>query len=416
MKQRILWTVNAPPGAVRQRILGESSEVTQGSWLHALESALSASGVELGIVWATPLVTTIREWTEHGICYYVIPNGEPRTPFGRWTQTPDAGPALSALEECTRRFAPRVLHIHGSEGPLGLALRRQRPAAVLSLQGLPSQWLRHYWGGLSLVDRLTLTSCREALRGSSVFHARRLYGYAAKRETAILRAAQHVIGRTDFDRMCLRAINPSAAYYHCDEALRDDFMLSAPWSRKSGKKEVVLAISADGAWKGTHDIIKALPLLLARARPVEVRVVGPVGDFGYGHYLRRLAASLGVARRVKWLGPLPGRGVVDQMLQADVFVQPSYIENSPNGLCEAMYLGMPVIATFAGGIPSLLEHGHSGLLYQPGDIASLAGYIEDVLRGPAMASELGAHARCSAQRRHDRATIVSRVLEIYDAL
>lgn len=41
---------------------------------------------------------------------------------------------------------------------------------------------------------------------------------------------------------------------------------------------------------------------------------------------------------------------------------PSHIENSPNNLCEAMILGMPCIATDAGGTSTLLSNMKDGLL------------------------------------------------------
>ena len=61
-----------------------------------------------------------------------------------------------------------------------------------------------------------------------------------------------------------------------------------------------------------------------------------------------------------------------ELRRAHVFAISSYIENSPNSLCEAMQAGMPCVATYAGGIPSLVEDGRTGLLFPPGDAPLLA--------------------------------------------
>ena len=50
-------------------------------------------------------------------------------------------------------------------------------------------------------------------------------------------------------------------------------------------------------------------------------------------------------------------------LEADVFLLPSQSENSPNSLGEAMLLGLPCVASNAGGIPDMLADGQEGLLY-----------------------------------------------------
>ena len=51
------------------------------------------------------------------------------------------------------------------------------------------------------------------------------------------------------------------------------------------------------------------------------------------------------------------------MLKSDIFVSASHIENSPNNVAEAMILGMPCIATFAGGTSSYIEDNKNGILY-----------------------------------------------------
>ena len=76
---------------------------------------------------------------------------------------------------------------------------------------------------------------------------------------------------------------------------------------------------------------------------------------------------------IELLGPLLENELINELLTADLFVHASHIENSPNSVCEAMLLGMPVIATYAGGTPSILSDKNEGLLVQDGDPYALAG-------------------------------------------
>jgi glycosyltransferase involved in cell wall biosynthesis len=92
---------------------------------------------------------------------------------------------------------------------------------------------------------------------------------------------------------------------------------------------------------------------------------------------------------------------------------PSYIENSPNNLCEAMILGMPCVATFAGGTGSLLKDGEEGILIQDGDPYVLAGAILELKNYPEKAVEMSQKARASALKRHNVESVTEQYLNIY---
>ena len=91
------------------------------------------------------------------------------------------------------------------------------------------------------------------------------------------------------------------------------------------------------------------------------------------------------------------------MLNANLYVHPSHIENSSNSICEAMLLGMPIIATYAGGTPSILGDKNEGLLVQDGDPYALA-------------KSLGSKARVKSFIRNDKEKIVKDVINIYASI
>jgi glycosyltransferase involved in cell wall biosynthesis len=81
-----------------------------------------------------------------------------------------------------------------------------------------------------------------------------------------------------------------------------------------------------------------------------------------------------------------------------------------------MMLGVPVIATYAGGIPSLLQNNLEGILVQDGDSTALSAAIMEVLENPEKALEFGIESRKKALNRHDPKRIASETSRIYNAL
>jgi len=114
-----------------------------------------------------------------------------------------------------------------------------------------------------------------------------------------------------------------------------------------------------------------------------------VGDGRHRPEMERLSTKLGLGERVRFLGHLPaGKRVREELENADLFLLPSRTEGLPRALIEAMAQSLPAIATTVGGIPELLPAKD---LVRPGDAASLAAKLIEVLRDPARMNAMAAH-------------------------
>lgn len=76
---------------------------------------------------------------------------------------------------------------------------------------------------------------------------------------------------------------------------------------------------------------------------------------------------------IEFLGILSEDELKNTLLSSDIYVHTAYIDNSPNALCEAMILGLPCIASYVGGISSLMKNGESGILVPVNEPYYLAG-------------------------------------------
>jgi hypothetical protein len=114
-----------------------------------------------------------------------------------------------------------------------------------------------------------------------------------------------------------------------------------------------------------------------------------VGD---GPDRRRLETRFAGTQTV-FTGYLRGAELASAYGSADLFVYASETETMGNVVLEAMSAGLPVLAPAAGGIPSLVTDGQSGLLYRPGDLASARQSLAKLLADPDLRRRLGARAR-----------------------
>jgi glycosyltransferase involved in cell wall biosynthesis len=122
--------------------------------------------------------------------------------------------------------------------------------------------------------------------------------------------------------------------------------------------------------------LQALPVVQARFPGVRLLIAGSGPE---RTALQRLAEDLGVADRVEFRGRLARQEVAELYRQADLLLNPSRVDNSPNSIIEALGSALPVVSTRAGGIPQLVTDGETALLVDLDDPAALAAATLRVL-------------------------------------
>jgi glycosyltransferase involved in cell wall biosynthesis len=113
---------------------------------------------------------------------------------------------------------------------------------------------------------------------------------------------------------------------------------------------------------GNDVAIRALTILRQRHAKAWLTLAGSGPE---AEPLRRLTEELGIANAVRFAGRLDPAEMADLYRSADVVLNPSRADNTPNSVLESLACGVPVVSTDVGGLPFLVEHGRTALLVPP---------------------------------------------------
>lgn len=411
---RILWFANTPCSAIDK--LG--TDIHSGGWLKSLEEELHK---EQDLILAICFYSTVysKNFEYNGTKYFPIFKRGRKSKISRllnrlFVSNDGDFSDIKKLIEVIDKFKPTLIHVHGTEDNFGLVQYFTKIPIVISYQGILNSISDKFFSGIpsriaekneSILKRMALTSVRHNFK--------RLRDHAL-REKKILANAEYIIGRTDFDRHITNILAPKGKYYTGNEILRSGFYLNT-WNKYQFSKEIVIVTtSGDGLFKGFESVVNI------------ARILKEIDNFKFKWKVIGLSEKSNVVKIVKsWKGNdfdsiniqllnhQNEETLINILLESDIYCQTSHIENSPNSLCEAMILGMPIIASFAGGTSSLIKDREEGILIQDGDSYSFAGAIFELVSNFVIAKKYGEAARIRALKRHNKESIKKEYLEIY---
>ena len=240
----------------------------------------------------------------------------------------------------------------------------------------------------------------------------------AKREEHILSINENYMGRTKWDKALINLFAPKAKYYHCEEALRPDFRNSSSWQMKDMKKRKIRLVSV-----GSNSTLKGYTLALQTASILkkftnlgfEWTIIGPsvkfLKQFEFESNLKFADNNFNLKGRCS------SEDINKILLDSDIYVHTACIDNSPNAICEAQYLGLPIITTGVGGIISLFDDNYpSEYFVSSNDPYYLASMIRK-LSGDVPTMELMSHLNSNiARKRHAPEHIRRELMVIYNNL
>lgn len=330
------------------------------------------------------------------------------------------------IRKVIEEYQPDVVHIFGTEyehsyvtvkvcEELGILDK-----VAVSIQGLVSIYSKHYYAYLEpkIIYGRTL---RDIYKGN-VADGKRMLQKSGEFEVETLKTVHHIIGRTEWDKACTGLINPKAVYHFNNEMLREAFYENR-WNLETCEKHSIFMSQATLPLKGIHTALEALKILKIFYPDVKIYIAGKSYQAKsrwklsyYEKYILKYIEKNDLKKQVEFVGFLDENNMCRQYLKAHVFVSASSIENSPNSVCEAMMLGVPVVSSMAGGVDSLITQEENGFYFQADAPYMLAHYIKKIFEDDSLANMISERARETAQKRHNVEEIIRGLMEIYQSI
>ncbi|AMJ67894.1 glycosyltransferase family 4 protein [Hymenobacter sp. PAMC 26628] len=358
-------------------------------WVGALADLLKLEpGVELTILnWTHRLATPVDKFERDGIRFIYL-------------KTPSVRDDILTLYRRRIALVKRylqihcreydLLHLYGSELQLPAMTAGLPVPQLLTVQGLVSQYPRFVPGVVSWLKVL--------------------WTLAGRYERRYLPAIHHFSCRTHWDQALVQKLSPGCTVHHNWEVIRPAFF-RAPGPRPTGRPQVVF-MGGTQVMKGFREVLAAFDLL---RQQLDVQlVIAGAADAATVQAAVAGLCHIGPAD-VVCPGVLGAPALAQLFAESVCLLHPSYVDNSPNSVCEAQVAGLPVVASDVGGVRSLVEDEVTGLLCTLAP-ASIAAQALRLLSDGALRQRLATHAATVARERHDPATIVNRTLAIYRAV
>lgn len=403
---RVLWFTNTPSNYV-----SGVNAYNGGGWISSLETAISKrKDVDLGIAFHYRSIN--KKVERDGVCYYPISNpysGSLAAKIKNHCISPKKRNDYFITEylRIINDFRPDIINIFGTEQDFGLIAQFTKIPIVIHIQGLLIPYLNAFFPpGYNFYDYL--------LADYNPLHAyRRWQNYKnfkhnAMREKKILQVNRHFLGRTDWDRNLLYVYNSDATYDYCGEILRDAF-----YQRNEHcipKRLVITTTISSPLYKGYDVVLKCANILKQQFDlDFEWRVFGNINP----RLIERKENIQTSSVNVHLMGVATQDELQKSIAESMLYVHPSYIDNSPNSVCEAQMMGCTVIGQNIGGMPSLVTNEETGYLVPANDPFQLACKILSLYMNPETNKKVGKRASEVASIRHDKELIVSNLLNIY---
>ena len=320
------------------------------------------------------------------------------------------------LEKCIKIvnvYKPDLIHVFGCEWPFGLIAGHVNVPVVIHIQGsiipynnalYPPKYNGYtFIRGAGLNLRYQFWFWRSTYKDAS----------RLKMEKRIWKLVNNYMGRTEWDHALMNTLHPQARYFHVEEALRPSFLqTSKRWKMPQNNKVCILSVGCGSFWKGVDVMLKTAHVLKSLGVDFEWKVAGTLPPMLklIIEYKEKLAYA---ENNIEFLGNVQADRLVDLLCSSTMLVHTAYIENSPNAICEAQYLGVPVISTMVGGIASLVRNGKDGKLVAANDPWQLANAIIELVNDPERMRFYSKNTMLFAQNRHNPRNIIEQLLTCY---
>ncbi len=408
---RILWFSVTP-----SQFTAFNNGHNGGGWIASLEQlVLKESNVELGIAFEYPYHDFKK--VKKNVTYYPIDTNISISRRISKFFNPLKFEEQYIIPKCLdiiSDFKPDIIHIFGSENQFGLLTFYTNIPIIIHMQGsLPPYYNARFPISINFKD-VILSKHFSISKKISEYRNLKIFRLRAQREKEILRHTKYFFGRTHWDRSVTHIFNPNSKYFYCSEVLRDIFYDNKEWIYRNQKPIVIVSTISTPLYKGLDVVLKTAKILKEECHLNFIwKVIGiQQAPFIEDHFkIRAIDVS------VEMLGCLSAEEVKNELLNAHFYVHPSYIDNSPNSVCEAQMLGVPVICCNVGGVSSLIDDNNiTGFLVPANDPFKMADIINTNATDKDKLQKISKQEINAAQKRHSKEQIIQDLFLGYNSI
>lgn len=409
---RVLWFEITVPGRYRD----DGAPVA--GWQDSLENIVrGCKDIELSIAFDATDIKGAKEKEVDGVHYYPliaqdnVIDRKFRNKYSAWNRSNKIIPQAVKLIE---QIKPDIIQVFGSEWEFGQVARYTDIPVVLHMQGCIAPYNNAlYPPGYSINDERVFAGLN-LKRQFWIWKYDHYNKTRAELEQSNFKAVKYYMGRTEWDRQLVELFHPGARYFFCSEALRPFFIANAQtWQPKTNKKVRLITTGCDRHWKGMDILLKTAHILKQNGFNFEWLVAGKMGQQKVIERKEHLFFS---ENNIKILGYIKADKLTEYLLSSDIYVHTAYIDNSPNAICEAQYLGLPIISTFVGGIPSLFEDKKGGVFLPANASENMAYEIMSLSKDKMRQQQYSTYNVKIARERHKPINILHDLLTCYRAI
>jgi glycosyltransferase involved in cell wall biosynthesis len=413
---KILWVTNTPCGLVKEL----NPNFNLGGWLIALEEELANKtdiNLHIAFYWNKKIPATKKGLVNYHPIYRKHKSNVLKKIYSRLLNRTNNKKDLTDVLKIIKTVNPDLIHIHGTEENFGLLQTKTTIPSVVSIQGLLCSIVEKFFSGIPKFENFVFEGIKPKVTLSSEWFIYRSMIKNAKREIEILKSTKNIIGRTNWDKNISLLLSNRSNYFVNNEILRAPFYENQWLKNKYHSTYKIVSIISGGLYKGIETIFKVSNLLKEHTTlDFQWNIIGINGTNESVKTIKKWLKIDPNNVNINFCGTKNELEIIEFFLDSDLYCQVSHIENSPNSLCEAMLVGLPIIATHAGGTQTLLENLNDGILIQDGDPYSMAGAINELSQNFTQAKIYGNNARQKALIRHNKETVISDLLRIYNTV
>jgi glycosyltransferase involved in cell wall biosynthesis len=143
-----------------------------------------------------------------------------------------------------------------------------------------------------------------------------------------------------------------------------------------------------------------------------------VGDGKQRSELEKLASSLGVEEKCKFIGSVSHQNVPFWLEKLDIYMALSQLNSESFGVAilEASSTGLSVIVSDVGGLPEVVQHGHSGFVVQHNNVAEIVKKMKKLYISSSKRLEMGRKGRNLVLNKYKWEQSVDMMIDIYKSI